>query len=387
MTFKLRQKTVAADAVCVSMVCMVATMLVGFSTPKQPSSAQTPVVLSTVSVAAPAALDAVPEVHISGKSRPDLRQQAAFVVNEPATASIVRRPRSLAEKAQLMPVLGGIDSQLWLAPVANSLDLSLSTYNAAPELFFRGVGFPDIRTYDRGKRSVFDAPGPWAPLVVWRNQNDEQLAAEPIASVRCMGLSPHAVARRADRYREVIYDLARQHDVSPNLVKAVISVESCFNNKALSSVGAQGLMQLMPDTASWLDVSDPHDPVQNLSAGVRYLASLQKQFDTVELTLAAYNAGPGNVRRYNGVPPFAETQAYVVKVQSHYRRYKAAYQLLSAEDDMLSVEDDTLSAEDDSLSTEGGMLSAEDDMLSAEDDTLSVEDDTLRQVSNTVITQ
>ena len=242
-------------------------------------------------------------------------------------------------------MLGGIDSRLWLAPAAHSLDLSLPTFDVASELFFRGVGFPDIRTYDRGKRSVFDAPGRWAPLVVWRNRNSEQSAAEPIASVRCMGLSPQAVARRADRYREMIFKVAQKHDVSPHLVKAVITEESCFNNKALSPVGAQGLMQLMPDTASWLDVSDPHDPVQNLSGGIRYLASLQKQFDTVELALAAYNAGPGNVRRYKGVPPFAETQAYVLNVQAHYRRYEAAHHMLSAEDDTLEQGNNTVVAQ------------------------------------------
>lgn len=218
----------------------------------------------------------------------------------------------------LQHTLGGVNSKAWL----NSAS-SKSTGR------FHGVGFPDIRTYPRAKRSPFAPPGPWAPLVEWRSLKGDEAMVEPIAKVRCMGLTPKAVARRADRYRELIYALAEQYDVSAQLVKAVITEESCFNNKALSKVGAQGLMQLMPDTATWLKVSNPHDPAENLRGGVRYLASLRKEFDTVDLALAAYNAGPGNVRRYNGIPPFAETQAYVLKVQANYRRYKAAHRLLN----------------------------------------------------------
>jgi soluble lytic murein transglycosylase-like protein len=88
-------------------------------------------------------------------------------------------------------------------------------------------------------------------------------------------------------------------------------------------------MQLMPETAQWLKVKDPLDPADNLRAGVRYIGALIEQFDTLELALAAYNAGPGNVRRYKGVPPFAETQAYVQKVKAHYRRYVVANQIAS----------------------------------------------------------
>ena len=82
-------------------------------------------------------------------------------------------------------------------------------------------------------------------------------------------------------------------------------------------------MQLMPDTARWLKVTDRNDVNQNLSAGIRYLAELRQRFGTEELALAAYNAGPGNVERHGGIPPFAETQQYVVSVMAHYRRYVA----------------------------------------------------------------
>jgi len=331
MTFSIRQKTRVADSACVALLYMVPTLALGFSTPQQSLEDGASIDSTQVIVEEGMA------VEDESKAAPDelvlasLAESPVDNVNDRA----VRRPKSLTQTQHLLPLIDKVDGQLWLTPTGAPLEPSLAFIDVAPEHIFRGVGFPDIRTYDRGKRSVFDPPGPWAPLVTWRSPAGEEGANEPIAKVRCMGLSPHAVARRADLYREVIYEFAQQHDINPHLVKAVITAESCFNNKALSSVGAQGLMQLMPDTASWLDVNDPHDPIQNLSGGIRYLAYLQEQFDTIELALAAYNAGPGNVRRYNGIPPFAETQAYVVKVQAHYRRYEAAHQLLTAADDTL----------------------------------------------------
>jgi soluble lytic murein transglycosylase-like protein len=167
-------------------------------------------------------------------------------------------------------------------------------------------------------------------MITWRQREGKDAkdsVEEPIARVRCMGLTPQAVARRADRYIPLIRVFSMKYNVNFSLIKAVVSAESCFNTKARSRVGAQGLMQLMPRTASWLNVQDPHDPEDNLEAGVRYLASLMDQFDSLELALAAYNAGPGNVRRYGGIPPFAETRAYVKRVQANYRRYAAAIQV------------------------------------------------------------
>lgn len=119
------------------------------------------------------------------------------------------------------------------------------------------------------------------------------------------------------RFNDTIEDQASQHHVSPDLVRAVIQAESAFNPVAVSSKGAMGLMQLMPATARELGVSNPFEPEQNISGGVRYLRSLLDRYDdNVELALAAYNAGPGNVEKYGDVPPFAETQRYVKKVSS-----------------------------------------------------------------------
>ncbi len=118
---------------------------------------------------------------------------------------------------------------------------------------------------------------------------------------------------------QVIQRSANRHQVDPDLVRAVVRVESDFNPDAVSSRGAQGLMQLIPATAERFGVRNPFDPVDNIEGGVRYLKFLLKLFrGDLELALAAYNAGENAVRRYNGVPPFRETQNYLRKISRIY---------------------------------------------------------------------
>jgi soluble lytic murein transglycosylase-like protein len=114
-------------------------------------------------------------------------------------------------------------------------------------------------------------------------------------------------------YDPLIERAATRHDVDARIVKAVIQVESAFQPRARSSKGAMGLMQLMPKTARQYQARNPYDPASNIEAGTKYLKQLMNQFE-LPLALAAYNAGEAAVRRFGGIPPYAETQAYVSKV-------------------------------------------------------------------------
>ena len=120
-------------------------------------------------------------------------------------------------------------------------------------------------------------------------------------------------------FGELIHEKSQKYDVDPALVAAVIEQESRFKVKARSQVGARGLMQLMPRTGRWMGARDLYDPEQNVDAGVKYIKYLNERFHgDMRKTIAAYNAGEGNVQRYRGVPPFRETRQYVRKVMHNY---------------------------------------------------------------------
>ena len=117
----------------------------------------------------------------------------------------------------------------------------------------------------------------------------------------------------------LIQRLAQQYSVDPHLVRAIITVESNFDPHAVSRAGAQGLMQLMPDTAARYRVDDPFDPYANIEGGIRYLRDLLRLFPSdLRHVLAAYNAGEGAVQQYGGIPPYPETQRYVERVLALY---------------------------------------------------------------------
>ncbi|MBN1379973.1 MAG: lytic transglycosylase domain-containing protein [Gammaproteobacteria bacterium] len=145
----------------------------------------------------------------------------------------------------------------------------------------------------------------------------------PTATKSCKGVTDVILENRANRYMPRIRNLALEQQLEPELVKAIITVESCFDARAVSRAGAHGLMQLMPGTARNYGVHNRFDPDQNLKAGIRHFRELMDQYrDNLRLALAAYNAGAHNVKKYKGVPPFRETQNYVTKVMDYFERYK-----------------------------------------------------------------
>ena len=127
--------------------------------------------------------------------------------------------------------------------------------------------------------------------------------------------------KSAKDFDALIERAARRHGLPPGLIKAVVRAESNFHPDAVSNKGAQGLMQLMPETAEDLGVDDPFRAEDNVYGGTRYLRAMYERYGDWKFALAAYNAGPGAVDRFGGVPPYAETQEYVERVLHYYRRY------------------------------------------------------------------
>lgn len=128
--------------------------------------------------------------------------------------------------------------------------------------------------------------------------------------------------RRHVPYGEIIFREARRNNLPPELVAAVVHTESDFRPKLVSHKSAQGLMQIVPETARVLGIRDPFDPQQNIAAGTKYLRYLMNRYNNETMALAAYNAGPGNVARFGGIPPFGETRSYISKVHRRTFRYR-----------------------------------------------------------------
>ncbi len=149
------------------------------------------------------------------------------------------------------------------------------------------------------------------------------------------GVTPYAPQdrdpARYTRYDEHIRAAALLYQIPEPLVRAVIKVESDYDPRAVSYAGARGLMQLMPETADRMQVKDINDPRENIFGGVRYLRVLANMFNgDLDLTVAGYNAGEGAVVQYGGIPPYAQTKDYVVKVTQFYRRYRTIPDVLDA---------------------------------------------------------
>ncbi|MDR2349524.1 MAG: lytic transglycosylase domain-containing protein [Deltaproteobacteria bacterium] len=144
-----------------------------------------------------------------------------------------------------------------------------------------------------------------------------------IRAVKAQTAQKPTFDKKSKNYEEIIQEIAGKHEVSPALVKAVIQAESRFNSQAVSSQGAVGLMQVLPSTARSVGVRSPLIPKENITAGVKYLKVLLKEFGDEEyLAIAAYNCGPDMIRRHgNKLPPFTETRIFVAKVMEYYQSH------------------------------------------------------------------
>jgi len=199
------------------------------------------------------------------------------------------------------------------------LQAPVSTFEAVAAVTMLSVGalwWEGVFSSDVGVRDEVPSPTVKRDEVPSPTVKRDEVPSPTVKRDEVLALEPSRWAvRRARDFDPIVLAAARRHGVSADLVRAVIHAESGFRSDAVSPVGARGLMQLMPATAEAMGVSDVHDPRQNIDGGTRYLRILSDRFGDDVLVIAAYNAGPGNVRKFGGVPPFRETVDYVRKVR------------------------------------------------------------------------
>ena len=189
----------------------------------------------------------------------------------------------------------------------SGLELTLRRINSIENQFQEIMSFQGLKETNNDFQKILDSA------------YEKEYGQNNVSKINNKSNATHGeIDKLIDKYSE-------QNNLDPNFVKAVVKQESGFNPNATSHCGAMGLMQLMPATAQGLGVTNAYDAEQNIYGGTKYLKGLMDRFDNnKELALAAYNAGPNAVKKYNGIPPYRETQNYVKNVMASYGKFKDA---------------------------------------------------------------
>lgn len=275
------------------------------------------------------------ERFLDGFDRSQLRQEVQKV--KPSFSKLRKKYVTLALGASL--AVGGIGVPLAMHH-DQKIEQALPPSSDAADQGISG----DLRTAESIASKV---AGGVAAAAKGVTQGVEQAARLPIAAVSAapavIAGAPGQIVKAAENakaqffanevpFGSIIYREAKKNNLRPELVAAIVQQESKFKPTARSNMGAQGLMQLVPKTGRWMGASNLMNPVQNITAGAKYLRYLHDQFNGNETNvIAAYNAGEGNVRRFGGIPPFRETRQYVSNVQSFQQQFADRVQSRTAE--------------------------------------------------------
>lgn len=225
----------------------------------------------------------------------------------------IRQLQNFLQPQSMAPTTSVTDSFLSNSDLKNTFQQFLEQQLSTP------AGYPFVSTAYQPERKVLDNTYLAAMLNQGRAATVSQTPAiNPVLPVN----STSAPVSKQGGLESFIEKAAAQYGIDAKLIRSVIKAESNFNTNAVSHAGAQGLMQLMPATARGLGVTNSFDPQQNIMGGTRFLRQMLDRYDgNTSLALAAYNAGPGNVDKYSGIPPFKETQNYVQKVMNTYKGF------------------------------------------------------------------
>jgi len=207
-----------------------------------------------------------------------------------------------------------------------ALTLVLATVASADDRRFTASALPSARLKQGGRVVITNDSHSITAYRFFGNIRESLVSLRSSRVLSTNSFGPAVYDSRSsviapDDFASAIEEAGRKHGVDPRLVAAVARRESAWNVNAISRTGACGLMQLMPETARFLGVTNVFDPRENIFGGARYLRTLLDAFNgDLDLTLAAYNAGPGAVEKYQGIPPYRETRAYVAAVKATYQK-------------------------------------------------------------------